>query len=732
MTVTGEHEQPSDKRGRRVNSSSSTINDVGRFSKLIGLALAAVAFIWPLVYFYRLLIPGRSFSLTIGNDFYWFYKYKAYLLDLLVDGRFPLWSPSEGGGFPFFSSPFAQALYPFNLPLFLFSNAAGGYSVFDHQAFTVLAMSFYALGLYLWLSRLVSNKRSVIFAVLVVGVSFKLAELVRFPHAAHAAAWMPWLLYGTTLAAEDGKRLAASLVLFVSSLLMLTAGYPYYAYYCLFLVVPYAAFLFFPTTGRLIRLERPGPIVDRRGYLGTIAVPVVAATALCSPYLYKMVDLMRQTTGRGGMNYDYSTSYPFHFADTIGSLIFPPLASTEGWYYFSILGLLLIVLFVATSFLIKQTSSLTKWFVFLMLGWAAVISYISYGRDSYLFDLLWSYLPGFSQLRAWGRLNITLLPIIALLLARSYGNLEELLGRSKGADKKRSTLSWALIVVAVSAATIMAAQAWLYAHKSFNFYWGYAFSNFQGHEAVFIIATAVSSLLLAGLLILAMRRPLGWTWTRLAVLVVCLAAATADMRYVGAQQWTYPAPQEYGARKRLGISQAIGQSMWAARHNLLDTISLDRHFNAGYMWDWHYDRYTSFHARVFWPYDFSKIVGQEGELLGMRRLLGMVDGTRVFVSTRLDHNTVGEFFEDSDWTVRLVSPQVTVQAYDGERLELQVSTSGSVFLSFIDNWDPDWVALVNGRPVEIEKLFGTFKSVRLTAGTSQVEFLYRPFSLKKR
>jgi len=730
MTCTGEHQDLNDDPKRGVNSASSSgRQERERFPNLVALGLAAAVFIWPLLYFYRLLIPGQAFSLTIGNDFYWFYKYKAYLLDLLVEGRFPLWSPSEGAGFPFYSSPFAQAFYPFNLPLSLFSQAVGGYSVFDHQAFTVLAMSIYALGLYLWLSRLVSGKRSVVFSVLVIAVSFKLAELVRFPHAAHAAAWMPWLLYGTTLAAEDRKRVASFMVLFGSSLMMLTAGYPYYAYYCLFLVVPYAVFLFFPATRGMICLDRTPITVRRRRYLLSISAPVVAAVAVCSPYLYKMHDLMRQTTARRGLNYDYSTSYPFHFSDTIGSLIFPPRAQTEGWYYFSILGLLLIVLFVAMCLLSRETSSLKKRSVLFVLSWAAVISYISYGKDSYLFDLLWQYLPGFSQLRAWGRLNIILLPIIALLLARSYGYFEEVLGRPKGTDKRRRTLWSALAVTGFSAVAIMAGQTWLYVYKSFNFYWGYAFGNYQGQEAVFILAAAGSFLLLSGLLILAVWRPFASAAAQIAVLALCLATATADMRYVGSQQWTYQAPQEYGVRKRLHISHAIARSLGAPRHNLLDTVFLDQHFNAGYMWDWHYDRYTSFHARVFWPHDFNKIVCQQDEVFWMRRLLGIVDGTRLFVSTRIDHSSAKEFFEDSDRTVHLAKPRVVVQAYDGEQLMLQVSIGSPVFLSFIDNWDPDWVARVNGQPVEIEKLFGTFKSVRLAAGISMVEFTYRPFSL---
>ena len=109
----------------------------------------------------------------------------------------------------------------------------------------MLGISIYGLGLYLWLSKLVSNRCAVVFSVLLVSVSFKLAELMRFPNAAHAAAWMPWLLYGATLAMHAEKRRAAAVILFVSGVMILTAGYPYYVDHCLFLVLPYVSFILF-------------------------------------------------------------------------------------------------------------------------------------------------------------------------------------------------------------------------------------------------------------------------------------------------------------------------------------------------------------------------------------------------------------------------------------------------------------------------------------------------------
>src|SRR6185436_15114132 len=142
-----------------------------------------MVFCWPLVYLWYYAVPINGHYLAIGNDFEILYDYKRYLLDHLVHLRMPLWSPSEAAGFVFYASPHAQALYPLNVPLALYSWVAGGYSVLDHQRFTMLGVSIFALGLYKWLRRSGLRLRPALFAALTVGVSFKVTELLRFPHA---------------------------------------------------------------------------------------------------------------------------------------------------------------------------------------------------------------------------------------------------------------------------------------------------------------------------------------------------------------------------------------------------------------------------------------------------------------------------------------------------------------------------------------------------------------------
>jgi len=79
------------------------------------------------LYLFRYVFPINGQYTAVGNDFILlYYKYKVYLLACLADFHFPLWSPAEGAGYPFYTNPFAQAFYPFNLWLVVWYKISGG------------------------------------------------------------------------------------------------------------------------------------------------------------------------------------------------------------------------------------------------------------------------------------------------------------------------------------------------------------------------------------------------------------------------------------------------------------------------------------------------------------------------------------------------------------------------------------------------------------------------------
>src|SRR5262249_53916210 len=200
--------------------------------------------IWPFLF----LWPYTLHDLSIGNDFlYAQYNYNAYLLVAFSSWHFPLWSPTELAGYPFFSNPFAQAVYPLNLLYVAFYAVSGNFSVWHYTLFTIMGISIFGIGLYYWLRRLVFPGYVALLAAMIACMSLKVTEIIRFPNAVHSAAWLPWLLLGITMAAARKDVVRGAITFGIATLMLLTAGYPYYVIYTPFLILPYfVAMLFAP------------------------------------------------------------------------------------------------------------------------------------------------------------------------------------------------------------------------------------------------------------------------------------------------------------------------------------------------------------------------------------------------------------------------------------------------------------------------------------------------------
>ena len=445
-----------------------------------------IVFFWPFFYLAEYFIPFAGRYTAMGNDFYPYYcKYKIYLLAHLANGDFPLWSPSEAAGYPLFSSPLAQYFYPFNILLVLWYKLAGGYGRIDYQIFTILGLSIFGLGLYYWLKLLNENLRAILFSVLVMTVSFRLTESLRFPNGIHTAAWYPWILYALTrifMAPSIKKLIIPCLILFFSVVCMVTAGYPYFIYYSIFLFIPYVLMLSFKSIRRMIINV---PDIQWKRVLFALGFITAVISLFCLPYVISTIRLMGMTHNRAGNNFYHSTHHAFTIQDSLGALIYPPLSQMEGWYFFSLTGILLISLFFVWLLLSPRhpsspldTSHSPRnvykiRLCLLLLVWIILISYISYGKESYLFKLLWQIMPGFSSLRVWGRINIILIPILAWLLTMAYAAFENILENRWANSEfmsKKSKISLILIITGIYFA-LFQIQLYLYLNKIDDPYW---------------------------------------------------------------------------------------------------------------------------------------------------------------------------------------------------------------------------------------------------------------------
>ncbi|MBN1813021.1 MAG: hypothetical protein JXA14_14390 [Anaerolineae bacterium] len=716
---------------------------IGDRVKQVRLAflMPAIAFLWPLVVLFPYIIPVKGRYLGIGNDFtYLYYNYKVYLLDCLSRLRIPLWSPSEAAGFAFYSNPFAQTFYPFNIFLAAYYRLAGGYTALDHQRFTVLGVSLFSLGLYLWLRQLKLPPRSVLFATLVMSLSFKVTEILRFPNAVHTAAWYPWILMAITkiLCSESTtKAVRYGLLLVFCMTCLLTGGYVYFVYYSLFLFGPYLLLFLIP---KLRHRLMEGLTIHWARAMVTSLVAGLLSIALCGPYLYEVSALLKQTTDRAGGSFEYATAHMFNLEDTLGSLVFPPMAQTEGWYYFGILGLLLVIFYLldrqlgrsddATEVQIPPRRS-GFWVKAFFLVWIGTISYITYGRQSYLFVLLWRFLPFFSSLRVWGRLNIILVPIIAWLVAIAYNHFEAHIVIARTSRGRRKWIA----ILSIIFVLILGVQLYAIVHRSYDLYWTEQFIEKRivgGAErypdimaflskipsgtisdllaSTFIVFGIISFFALLLFMVLAARGRLHSPRSTHVLLLGLVLFSALELEVIGPWVWI-GGFEELEGRSRLNVERINQASFSTPRtQEPLSTISLEPAFSVETVPNWYFDRYNQF------------LRATEGEASARRELLGMIDGTRLYFSEAIDHAEIQPFLDDA----ARFEVRAQVVSYTGDDLVLDAVAPVDGYLSFIDNWDPDWEAAVDDEPVPIDLLFGTFKSVRLSSGEHRVVFAYRP------
>jgi hypothetical protein len=709
---------------RESNVVDKTADSSGNRRVFVQFLLPLVIFCWPVLYLFDHVFPIGGYYTGVGNDFVvLYYKYKVYLLACLANFHFPLWSPSEGCGFPFYASPFTQVFYPLNLLLVGWYKAVGGYNVWDHLFFTILGISIFALGLYQWLRLINSNIRAVIFSCLVMSVSFKMTEILRFPNAVHSVAWYPWILYAVTkiIFGKSLKGLIRDGILLIFFVICLcTAGYPYYIYYSVFLFVPYIlVFLINPLRQRLFGRRE----IYLKRVIVTLAAVGLVTLLLCGPYLLSIKSLMSETTDRTGKDFEYSTYHIFSFEDTLGSLVYPPDAQTEGLYFFSITAFLLIALYLFSQKRkeseeielkgdkrIISPSIHSLWVKLFFIIWISMISYITYGRHSYLFVLLWKFMPGFSALRVWGRLNIVLVPILAWLLSLAYTSFElVILKKAVNSNLEYKKQFSPIVLLVVIYIVIISVQLHFYLNNISDSYWRVYFEHLSSQRVWFIGYGAIGFAVILFFIVFFRRVKFRSAIYPKVAMVVLLLVAVLEMRPVGTKIWAYRAKFQ-NSRVNLDVAGINEASFQFNRIDRKDSISLKPNFNVGVLENWYFNRYVKFLKKT------------EGELPARIVLLGVQDGTKVFFSESIGHEKIESFLRD---TLRY-RPAGHLLFYNGDELRWEIEAPIEGYLSFIDNWDCDWKVSVDDKAAEIELLFGTFKSVKITPGKHSVRFYYQP------
>ena len=714
-----------------------------------------VLILWPFIF----LFPLTFKIIVMGNDFdLVYFSYKKYIVELFFEGVIPLWSPSEAAGYPLIFNPFAQFFYIPGWINFLVYFVKNQITLNDYLNYTIFSLSIYSVGLYLWLKELKVSFWPAFTAVLIACCSLKLTEILRFPNAAHASAWFPWTLYGITLASNFKKKINSFLIIFFSFLFILTAGYPYFIVYSIFLFLPYTVFISLNTTRKKLLLSSDlegehKPTFFKFNLLCGSAFILSSLVAL--PWLLKVKFLMGLTTDRVINNWQFATAHEFYWIDTLGSWLFPPASSTEGWYYFGIISTILIFFLIINLFLKKVKDDKQKFIVISSVIWILFITYFSWGKHSLLFSWVWHNVPLIGQLRTWPRINIILVPIIALMISISISrfisifenlNLKEDL-QIQTFRKKYIKIFFVIGIVIISIQSFFTIfdisneaywQTWQgkrfsYAIEVLPVFIGNILKLYDGE--IYIIFTIIALLTLIGILSLKKEKLFEKNY-RAIISITILFITSSELFVISNLQWALPKWKTDLSTQSQKPLKKLQEAFMSPR--IVTTVKGNNYFRNEMKFNLNYpDNYGyASHAENFSKY-FKRYGGKKHERINKDAAI-LVDtfygldekSKKIFFSEKIDYASIEDFMIESEDFENESNFKflIDIKKYNGNQLFLEVESENSGWVSFIDNWDQDWKAFVNEEPVKIFKLFNSYKTIKIGNGKSKIVFKYIPWS----
>ena len=687
-----------------------------------------ILIIIPFIY----LFPHTLRLIEMGNDFELLYfAYKKYIFEFIQIGHLPLWSPSEAGGYSLIFNPFAQYFYPLSWLLYFFSFIIGDLSKYTYLIYTILGVSIYNVGQYLWLKRLGLDIKYCFFATLITCFGLKINEILRFPNAIHAFAWFSWILYGMTLSIKVENNIKSSLILFVSTILILTAGYPYYIFYGFLLFGSYFIFISFYRVKKEIYKN---DTIHNNLYLFFYNVlPPFLALLIVFPWLEGIKEVMDITRDRNVQDITFSYILDSNFIDQLGSWIFPPISLAEGWYYFGTLMTVLFIFYVINFLLSKNKQSLEKYFLTFFIIFFLFNYQFSAAENSYLFKIIWEKFDLLKNFRSFSRINILLIPLFAVLFCFVLKLIEE----------KKHNINF-LITTSLVAIFIILLQIYIIEISDIkNHYWKtwqerrllYGSIKFSSIAFIFNLynhyiysISLIISLIIFNFLKIRKSKKL------LPLLVVILVSG--ELFLLSNIQWAIPYKfydsNNYNllSKKPLDdINDAFLSPRVVTEVKGNTYFRNFRKFNINYFDNFGLDKHTKLIDKYFKRNGNLKDGLDQETIKKINQFWGLNDNNKIFFTKKIGYLTIEKFINDVNFLKNNKDVFISMEIinYNGDEIYIDLKTNIDGFLTFVDNWSPGWKVYVNNKEKSIIKVLETYKSVKINTGYNKIKFKYEPW-----
>ena len=692
--------------------------------------------IWPFLY----LFPLSSGFISMGNDFDAIYfSYKKYIFEFFEDNYIPLWNPVEGAGYSLVYNPFASFFYLPSWINFILLKIKGTFSLHDYLLYTISGLSIFNIGLYFWLKRFSFNLNQTFFSVLIISCGLLTTGFLKFPNAVHSFAWFPIIMLGIDNALN--KKIKNSFILiFFGFTFLLTAGYPYFVVYSVFLFAFYIFFSYFYAIS-FENYERGIKFFLK--FIIIIFFPFFLGLILSSPWLLGVKEILDLTVDRNVIGYEFSTQHKFNLEHVIASWIYPVASNTAGRYSLGILTTIFIISYLLTFFIYKKKDKRELYLFSTSIIFLIFINSMAASGDSMLFNFMWKEIDFIQQLRTWPRINILLIPFICLFLTLSINHLIRTDFLKDNLTFKFNNLLFFTLIFLI----ILIGQLYFYLNDIQSSYWeiwqkkrfefageilGFPFKNILN---LFNGEIHIIFLLLTSLIVIYIIKFNESFLKNKFLLLFFLLFTSIELFTISNLQWSLHKWKTVNTEEKIDIksdfTKAINKSRISS-HVYGNEFFRSKAFQINNFESWGNDNHNKIIRKYIKLNNYLKPNISEESLKNFNYFFGMNKiNKRIFITKNINYDEIDGFVNDSlNFNPNILSYKDSLINYYGNEISINLELKEDGWVSFIDNYDPFWVAYVNGKKTEITKLFGSYKSVKVFKGINKIKFIYEPFNFK--